>query len=707
MHNFFRFFLFILLISISANARSVDILSEKETLIKADTIYYAKQDELLILEGNVEILYKKSIIKTHKAYIDIKNNTIKADGIITVTSKEKKIRAASGALDSKNHTFEFDNVIFQLNNADLLTSSKVIRSDFDNYILENAKFTPCISCIHKFPIWEINADKTSVNLKNKTIKYKNARLKFFGKTVFFTPYFSHPTYDAEAKSGFLKPEIDNGNLKIPFYLRVKDNLDLTYTPRFNKKILINELELRHKLESGEYKIKGSYNRSLVTKSRNNVKIKNKVLDRYFVESSGKFGLLGGNMGFNFAKVSDKSYLKNLYQDDRNFIKSNLYYNNFIDNGYTNFSMSHYQGLRAIDSVRTDPSALPQISIRRDIDLGNAMDISVKESFLNYSEGDTKKISRNSLALDLNKNIYSDSGAKIDYGISNRFDIYKVHNTNQQHKTIKNKVISRNIPEFHAAAKIPKYFDFKNFGMIIEPEASLFYGIDNPKKISRFNLIDSPNVDLSENNLFESSKYSGIDYHEYGKRLNYGVNNNFFSDDYSISTFIGQSITSDKEKNENKSNFVGRLSLKISDSFEIYYRFQKRNRRLKPQRDEVLTWINFDKFSFYNNYTILKNLKNNNEFYYQATAFDKNIIKQNYTYSDYKLTKYLKVFGDIRIDFAGKDKANILSSGFGAKFDYDCISLYTKISNDYTSDSTRNIKKTRSYTFKIGLKSISF
>lgn len=680
---------------------------QEDHFIKADYIFYNEDEKFAEAIGNVEIVRGNSYLKTERALVDVENKRIWVDRGLYAENQSQKLIAKSLYYDQINHKSVIYKPEIQLKNCEILKAQKLIQQDQNIGELYNASYTPCVKCINNSPLWSIEAEKTEIDFQKRKVKYHHAFFKVGEYRIIYLPYFSHSLTDSKAESGILKPEIDKGTFKIPLYYRPKPNLDLTYSPRFNKKYLIHELEYRHLIESGQYQFNGSYSRSnIFIKNNEKVTDKDKKSHRYYVNSFGNFNFDNLAFGYDIGKVSDKSYLKNFYLDHRNFIKSSVYADQFQYNGYNHFDILHFQGLRTLDSRRTDPSALPNLTIRRDYEIYEDLNLSLEENAIQYIEGSRKNITRNSLDLEVSKNYLFDSGQIITTSIHNKTDIYLVKRAYLDNKTVRNKNLMRNIPEIKTNVNIPLFTSYNDNIIIFEPQMTLIMGRKKPYKLGGYELIDSPNYDIDETNIFSNSRYSGIDYYEHGTRFSYGLNNYTMGENWKVSSFLGQLLRSQASTANSKSDYVGKINYNYSDNFEVYYRFQRKNRKFKPNRDEISAWGKYDKFAIQNIWINLRDLNQYSNIYNFWNDPDQNIIKQNNTILSYQLTEEVSLFGDLRLDFSTKNKSKVISDGIGIGYNVDCLSMSIKISNDYSSDPTRNIKKTRTYGFKIGLKTIN-
>lgn len=689
-----------------SNLYAKEIENGESSIIKADQMFYDQEHNILKATGNVKILKDTEYLESEEIILDLNTKKIWINRPFYVENHRQKLVGKSLFIDQRNNLAIVQNPKIGLNETDILVANQLTQTSEHDVEIDKGSFSPCSICLRKKPLWQINAKKTFLDFKNKQIKYQHATFEVAGLKIAYLPFFSHPMRDAEAKSGILTPELYKNSLRIPIYYIVKPNMDLTYTPRISKKVFFHEMEFRHLVNNGRYSLNGSYSKSRFQTKGEGSTNKDKELNRFHFNSKGKFNSDSFYYGYNIEKVSDKSYLKNFYQDNRSFLKSDIFFSKITDSGYIYTDFQIYEGLRLKDNLSTDPQVMPNITIRKDLEIDGNIDLIVKNKTINYAEKARIDVARNSTDITLNKNFYFDNGGIFNLSTTNIVDIYRVRKAAQTNFTIKDKIIVRNSPEMQTGIRLPVNFYTSNYAILIEPQTSLVMGLNNPKNINKYKLVDSANLDFNENNIFENSRYSGIDYRESGTRFTYGLNKILQKDEFQISSFIGQLLKSNSDSVNNRSNYVGKVSVGYDNIFDIYYRFQRLDKNFKPIREEVVANVSIGKLSIVNEFTSLKDIKVNmphNEYVKDLTY---NSINQNYIYSSYQLTKNLTAFGDIRFDMSNSKKSEILSSGIGITYDFDCISFTGRIFNDFTYDPARNIKKSRSYTIKFGLRSIN-
>ena len=154
---------------------------------------------------------------------------------------------------------------------------------------------------------------------------------------------------------------------------------------------------------------------------------------------------------------------------------------------------------------------------------------------------------------------------------------------------------------------------KNNSFLIEPIISIVsssYG----KGYKAFPNEDSNSAELSISNLFVNDRVAGFDRTEVGQRINYGVRSSIFNKYGEFGLTIGQSYRKTNKTQdvqirgfgaEKKSNLVGQAMYKANKYFSIIYSFQLNESSYKNDVNEVTTSLNFDRFTFFSNYLVIR------------------------------------------------------------------------------------------------------
>lgn len=704
MSNFCKLLLLIILISQACQGTEHNKILTQSRVLKADLVEYNANTEIISAQGNVKVLIEGYILRADSLGYDLKNDIVWAKGNLRITDEKGQIIVGESAI-FKNKLMQgiIEEFILKFSDNSILVAKVANRLSKNRATLGYAKFTPCTINCGKSPIWQMSAKEIQIDEDKKKLTYKHLFFEIYGVPVVYLPYFSHPTPNAPARSGILVPTLNKNDFIIPFYFRAKPNLDFTISPRLSKNYTIFEGEFRHNTAYGNYKIVGSYGNPPFKRITTQNLEKDSRSARYHIFAKGDFVKNNINYGFDINRTLNKTYLINYHEIYDSFLISKLYANKIEKRDYFSIETFYFQDLRANNLRSNIPIIMPQIKSQRVIPLNEDESIifNVKNHTIAYKESSGKQLARTALELGVADNYITDNGQRINTAISNRSDLYLVSlDLPEQQRQAKESAWYRNIPELKIQWRYPFTKPISSKSSIkLEP---IIMGVLGRKYESRFNkfvLVDASNSELSENNIFNSNKFSGIDYHDYGSRLSYGINSSILSNLLYCNVFLGQLLHKNNITRNNNAEFVCSTNVNVADTTELYYSFRK-DKNLKAIRDEISIISVFNKLTFSIFFTSLNNVS---RYYYDGLfKITNNHINQLTFNINYQLSPALSIETNARFDDIDK-KTKILYRSIKMTYLYDCVSITGRIYDDYTSDILRGVRKNRSKSFSIGLK----
>ena len=673
-----------------------------------DSIEYNESQKLIYAKGNLKIITDDYLLTADNLLYDIENDILWAEGNVRIKDKQNRIVIGNKVVLKKElKKGVISEFILFFGDNNLLIAKLAERINENNTRLYHAEFTPCEVNCNKNPLWQVAAKDIFIHFDEHKIVYRNVFFKVYGVSVFFLPYFFHPTPMAPAASGLLVPDVKNKGFGIPIYLREKPNMDFTLTPRIFNKYQTFELEANYLLSNTDHiNFAGSYGKLPYFLERDGVLVKNKKISSYHYITSGNFVSSSKfyNYGFKIERTSDKAYLKNYYNNYVSYLTSKMFLNKIHNTDYFSAEGVNFQGLGANDSKYTDPLVLPKINTKNVINLNdnNNSFVVVENNTLVYKERIGKQLTRTSLQLSIFHNFITSSGQIFDFAAKDRGDFYFVRNVHLD-KPRESRSFQRNIPELQTLWHYPLVGNItKNINLLIEPVISFTIGRSLSIKDKKFIIIDPAKYELSEKNIFLSNRYSGIDCHDFGNRLNYGLNTSFTKEENYLRLFLGQSrnIRYSIDLPAHDVENVGKILGNFSNNLELFYSF-RRDKYFRSIRDEIGGNLNYDKINCAGSFTQLANLKK----YYSVESIkvSNNRVRQFYGDLSYQLGENWSVGVSGRIDFS-KRSPNLLTRTIRVTYVKDCVRITAKIYSDYLVDKSRGIKKTTSSpTVSIGLK----
>jgi LPS-assembly protein len=198
-------------------------------------------NKILVSEFNYSILDK--IFKAENAdAIDKDENKYKIEKLRFNLLQDKLI--------GKDISVNFNNKLFNSLDNQPRLKGKAIFLDKDTTIIKKGIFTTCKKR-DKCPPWQMTSSEIKHDKIKKTLNYKNAWLKVYDVPILYFPKFFHPDPTVKRQSGFLAPKFAQSNtignyLALPYYKVIRDNIDLTFTPRvYSDDKIILQTEYRH------------------------------------------------------------------------------------------------------------------------------------------------------------------------------------------------------------------------------------------------------------------------------------------------------------------------------------------------------------------------------------------------------------------------------------------------------------------------------
>ena len=262
MRIFCKLILSILLIITTLFAHNIILAAKLDAVkgslfMKADRVEYDEKSEIIVADGNIFVQFENYLLRADYIYYDIKHDHLFAEGNIRVEDDKNRIVVGEKAVFSdKLKQGIIDEFVLKIDDSHLIALAAE-RIDENKSYLYKSIFTPCDIYCGREPIWKVSAQETFVDFEKHKIVYKNMFFQVYGAPIMYMPYFTHPTPQAPAQTGLLTPEMKQNSLLIPFYFRLRDNMDVTISPRVSKNYTIFEFEARHRLKEGSYKVEGS------------------------------------------------------------------------------------------------------------------------------------------------------------------------------------------------------------------------------------------------------------------------------------------------------------------------------------------------------------------------------------------------------------------------------------------------------------------
>ncbi|MFM9973220.1 MAG: LPS-assembly protein LptD [Beijerinckiaceae bacterium] len=375
-------------------------------LVDANEIVYDNEKERVEARGNVQLFYQGRLLEADRVTYDRKTKRVFAEGNAKLTEINGQVIFS----DRFELTDDFkDGFIDTLRvvspDKQRITAARGERTDGETTVFDLGIYTACETCKdnpEKPPLWQVKATRIIAKNSEQLIYFEDARIEFFGLPLAYIPYFSAPDPSVRRKSGLLAPKYSRSSalgfgFSQPFYFALAPNYDVLWTPTaYSRQGLLNEVEFRHRLETGVYNIRaagifqadsnaflpGPYGPNIPRVAQNSFNasgipdlLTNPVDKRNFrgsLETTGKF-LINKNwtFGWDVALTTDKFFLSNYRirseSLQNNFFKesvSSVYLRGKSDRAYFDLSSYYFQGQTSQDWQKQSAVVHPVLDFNR-------------------------------------------------------------------------------------------------------------------------------------------------------------------------------------------------------------------------------------------------------------------------------------------------------------------------------------------------------
>lgn len=685
---------------------------EEPVLVDADEMDYDRVNEVVVAQGNVEIVQGETIMLADQLIYDRAKDLITAHGNISVMEPSGNVYFAQDLeLKGDMRSGAIQHFQARLLDDSLMSAASARKRSETITELHKAVYSPCkVRCTKEKdadPLWQLRAAKVTIDDEEKRIKYDDAFFEVYGLPIFYSPYLAHPTPGAGNESGLLMPQYQHTNnlgsvYKQPVYYSIAPDKDVTITPMYvSKESPVMAGEYRQVFDSGKMKFDGSITNPPARNATGGRSPGNDMRGHF--DAKGDFQLdESANAGFDIRRTSDDTYLRryNFSQDTQLTSRAYVEDFNFVGNTDRNYAIVQgvsFQGLTAADKGSRIPYALPLADFTYQSQPGmydSRFKLDAGAVSLQRQNGANSR--RLSTTAGLNLPYISDDGQVIEFNTQMRTDIYDVDNVALTNGSNFDGATGRVVPEASVMWRYPFINREGNANIIVEPVvlAAISPSGGNPEKIPNE---DSLVPEFTDSNLFSTNRFAGFDRIESGPRVSYGVRGQaqVYNASY-VDWLVGQNYRRDNDRNfpfsndlnSHFSDYVGKVGV-TSNPFTLAYRFRLEKEGMTPKRNEVDAGFNMQPVAFNLSYLSLDKdpILNTKEVIAGSAVI---ALDDNWSL----------------ITSGAKDLDNnqLTSLYSGATYKNECINLSAVLGRDYTQD--RDIESSTNFLIQISLKNLN-
>lgn len=170
-------------------------------LLNADTMSRDSENEVVDLEGNVQIVLQNQHLKADKAHVNLRTRQAELTGHVEIVSPKTTVGGTAATLDYENNT----GVIYDgyVQSGPVVFSGALLQKvSEDEYYVSNADYTTCTNCP---ATWGFSGSNIRAELGGYAY-IKSSFLKIYSVPVFWLPYLIVPL-KSDRQSGLLPPRL--------------------------------------------------------------------------------------------------------------------------------------------------------------------------------------------------------------------------------------------------------------------------------------------------------------------------------------------------------------------------------------------------------------------------------------------------------------------------------------------------------------------
>ena len=675
-----RVLIFCLILFFPLSARA-----EAPTNLSADSILYDEKSGNIEASGNVIVVKEYLTLYTDKLIYDASKDSIVMPGKLRLHNsiKKEETYGSYGELspDLRNGILKSARIIQKQKLQ--ITAGKLKQEKGRYTVLNKAVTSYCKICEeNSTPIWEIRSRKVVKDNVKEIIIFEDAMFRVLGVPVLYTPYLHIPHSHVKRASGFLKPSYiyDNKNgLKVftPYFITLGDHADILLTPWIKSEgVDTVEARFREKLQFGDLNITHA---STIDKQSKY---------RWFLFMTADIQKLPYDFKgvLNLKKTSDATYRSEYGFGSEDRLRNSFSANKTRKNQHIETNLIHYETLRTTENNSTMPNTIVDAEYNKRFTpetIGGFLDIKIDtrgnyrtQSDKNKSDGSSRDVVRLSSLVNWQKDWNVGNGVIAGIGSQIRSNSYKVYQDPSA-----NDIQSFN-PSGSVGIKWPIISKKKSNIHFIEPKIQ-FITSDNGKNAIPNE--DSLLPEFDETNLFEFSRFPGVDSYEKGQRVNFGINYTFERLKVFKTIFKIGKILRNKNANQfsNSTGLNGKSSDWLTSSqLNIGPKFTLTNRALLKDDLSIL------RSELHLDWT-LKTLSTTSQYIWLASDIEEGRLVDTSEIlldASYQVANDWNIAASLKYDFI-EDKS-ILSNGLDLVYYTDCTKASFSLNRKEISESEK-------------------
>ncbi len=677
--------------------------SSAPVAMDADEMNADEKSHIVVASGHVEVMQGESILTADRVTYYQAQDVVLAEGNVAMLQPGGDVYFAERA-ELKDEMKQAVIAQFKARFADgaVMVAKRAVRANSYTTQLSKASYTPCNICENLAPFWQMNARKATVDDDKEKVTYHDATMEMYGVPMFYTPYLSHPTPDASAKSGFLTPNYATGNAnlgtvaRVPYYWRIAEDKDLlltTWLTSLQGPLLQGDY---HQLtDDGKYQVRASITDPQRVNSSGQEVSGNELRGHVF--AIGDEAIADDtHIGFDLNRASDQTYLRRYGFGNQQSLFTRAYYEQATGNNFFTTEGLSIQGMRTTDVTSKTPLVLPIVKGYREMALGsNGASFHLAGDMQALSRADGVSQRRVSVTPGVSLPHVTADGQVLTATVNLRQDIYDSENVALSSTDSFSGVTARTLPQAALEWRYPLMNPGEKGTWMLEPIA---LAVVQPEEGNRTKISneDSRLLELSDTNIFSLNRMPGLDLVDAGSRLAYGFRSHYYArGGMAFDAMFGQSYSfsndtpfpNSNHAGERFSDYIGRFGAQLAP-FYFNFRYALDNQSAMLNRDEfeigfTKPWLSLN--------TSFREIRNNR---YLDDS------REGSVGGTLPLSERWSLFGNatrnLRLDEMVSDSAGLI-------YKNECFTMMLQSMQNYSSD--RDVAPNTTYTFRVGFRNL--
>ncbi len=317
--------------------------SEPQNVVLVADSVNLTPDGLLIARGNVEALSGDVRLTATEIVYNNDTGEISLKGPIHISQGDQATVVADAAeLDADLRNGLIHSARLVLADQVQLAATRMTRVEGRYSVLDKTTVSSCHVCENgEPPLWQIRARRVVHDQVEKQLYFDHASVLVRDVPVFYFPHLRMPDPTLDRAQGFLIPEFNHSSLlnygiKVPYFVPIGPNRDITLTPYLSSETRTMEFRYRQAFDKGGIELEGAISDDDIRSD----------IVRGYLFAGGLFQLgKEYKLTFDLKAVSDDTYLTDYDYSDYDRLNSDITIARASRTENTRFAAYHYQTLR--------------------------------------------------------------------------------------------------------------------------------------------------------------------------------------------------------------------------------------------------------------------------------------------------------------------------------------------------------------------------